>query len=157
MVAVIATLAAIAVSSIINSRLSANEAAAIGSIRAIVSAEMDYGAMHRGCAVNLSELASLCPGMQVPFISPDLTVNGITKNGFTYSVVAGAGATAGPTNCNGVATQTAFYATAVPQNFGSTGRRGFAANANNAVWQDTSGAAPTEPFAVAGTVSMLGQ
>jgi type IV pilus assembly protein PilA len=156
-VALIGILAGIAAATMMNARISGNEASAIGSMRAVVSAEMDYNALNRGYAVNLSSLSSLCPGMQAPFISADLNANGVTKNGFKYMLAAGAGAIAGPNDCNGVATQTGFYATAIPQSVGYTGSRGFASNANAAIWQDTSGAAPVEPFTVAGSVSPIGQ
>ena len=69
--------------------------------------------------------------------------------------LAGAGAVAGPNDCNGTATQTAYYGTAVPATLGSTGSRAFATNQGGTIWQDTAGVAPAEPFAVAGTVSPI--
>jgi len=60
---------------------------------------------------------------------------------------AAAGAAAGPNDCNGTATTTAFYATAVPANAGSTGNRGFAVNTSGTIWENVAGggaAAPTE-------------
>ncbi len=41
---------------------------------------------------------------------------------------------------------TGYYATAIPETVGSTGTRGFATNNAFTVFQDTGGAAPTEPF-----------
>ena len=58
----------------------------------------------------------------------------------------GAGAAAGPNDCNGTATQSAYYATAVPQTFGQTGGVSLATNSGNTVWQVNANAAPTEPF-----------
>jgi type IV pilus assembly protein PilA len=156
-VGLIGVLGAIAAGTMFNARISGNEASAIGSLRAIVTAEIDYNALNRGFAVNLSELSALCPGMRAPFISADLDTNGVTKNGFTYNAAAGFGSAAGPNDCNGVVTQSAFYATAVPVTYGRTGNRGFAANQPGTIWQDTSGAAPVEPFAIAGTVSPIGR
>jgi hypothetical protein len=49
---------------------------------------------------------------------------------------------------------TAYYATGRPLST-TTGGRGFATNQGNTVWQDTTGAAPTEPFTPAGTVSTI--
>ncbi len=48
-----------------------------------------------------------------------------------------------------------YYATAVPIGIGTTGTRGFATNNAYTIFQDTTGAAPTEPFTVAGTVSAI--
>ena len=45
-----------------------------------------------------------------------------------------------------MATQTTFYATAVPQSFGQTGSRSFAVNASGTVWMNNTAVAPTEPF-----------
>jgi type IV pilus assembly protein PilA len=156
-VGLIGTLAAIAASSMLNARISGNEASAVGSMRAIVSAEMDFTSANGGYAVSLATLSAMCPGMTVGFISPDLNANGVEKNGFQYSIVAGAGGVVGPNDCNGAPTRTAFYATAAPVSIGLSGNRGFASNQDNTIWQDSSGALPTEPFTTAGTVGPIGR
>jgi hypothetical protein len=56
---------------------------------------------------------------------------------------AAAGA-AGPTDCNGTATQTDYYSTSVPVTVGTTGNRGFATNAAGTIFFDATGVAPTE-------------
>ena len=119
--------------------------------------ETDYNALHRGYAADLAVLAGTCPGTTVPFLGADLRMNGITKSGYTFVLANGAGSLPGPNDCNGTATRTAFYATALPVSVGASGFRGFAANAGAALWEDTSGVAPTEPFTAGGTVSPLGQ
>jgi hypothetical protein len=96
-----------------------------------------------------------CPGGSNGFISPDLNANGVIKSAYTITLAAGAGAVAGINDCNGTATQTAFYGTAVPQTVGTSGNRAFAVNAGGTVWQDTSGVAPAEPFAAGGTISPI--
>ena len=156
-VALIGILAGIATAVLMSARISSNEASAIGSLRAIVSAEVDFNGFNRGYATSLTTLATACPGMSVPFISQDLNANGVTKNGFRFAVVVGTGGVAGPTDCNGGATQSAYYATAVPVSVGMTGSRGFATNQISAIWQDTSGAAPVEPFTVGPTVAPIGR
>lgn len=156
-VAIIGIIAAIAVPGLLRARMSGNEASAIGSLRAINSAEASYSAAagQGGYAVLLATLAAPCPGGTDGFISPDLGSDPSTKSGYTVTLAAGAGAAAGPNDCNGTATQTAYYATAVPVTVGTTGNRGFATNAAGTIWQDTTGAAPAEPFATAGTVSPI--
>jgi len=156
-VAIIGIIAAIAVPGLLRARISGNEASAIGSIRAMVSAQADYNGLNRGYAVTLQALSALCPGMTVPFISPDLRLNGVAKSGYTFTLAAGAGGVAGPNDCNGTATSTTFYGSATPQSVGTTGNRAFATNTGSAIWQDTSGVPPAEPFTVAGTVTVLGQ
>jgi prepilin-type N-terminal cleavage/methylation domain-containing protein len=156
-VAIIGIIAAIAVPGLLRARMSGNEASAIGSMRAINSAEINYSsaAAPGGYADTLVALSQACPGGSNGFISPDLSTDPTTKSGYTVTLAAGAGAIAGPNDCNGTATQTAFYATAVPQTVGTTGNRAFAVNAGGTVWQDTSGVAPTEPFTAGGTVAPI--
>ena len=157
-VAIIGIIAAIAVPGLLRARMSGNEASAIGSIRAIVSAETDFWGLNRGYAASLEQLGSPCAGSDVAFISPDLAVTLAAKSGYEFTVDNGGGA-AGPADCTAAAalTSTSFYAMAEPETVGSTGNRAFASNPNSAIWQDTSGVAPAEPFTVGGTISMLGQ
>jgi type IV pilus assembly protein PilA len=156
-VAIIGIIAAIAVPGLLRARMSGNEASAIGSLRAVVSAQVDYDGMNRGYATDLATLVTMCPAMTVPFLSPDLNANGVVKSGYTFNLGPGAGGVAGPNDCNGTATNTAFYATGVPLSVGTSGQRGFAANQQAAIWQDTSGLAPGEPFVIGGTVSPIAQ
>ena len=58
------------------------------------------------------------------------------KSGFTYTLAVGAGAAAGPNDCNGTATNVTYYTTAIPTSFASTGNRSFASNQAGAIWQN---------------------
>jgi prepilin-type N-terminal cleavage/methylation domain-containing protein len=156
-VAVVGVDAAIAAPGELRSRMSANEASAIGSMRTIVSAQMGFGALNRGFADDLASLAGVCPGSTDPFLGADLSVNDIAKSGYVFTTSPGLGAVAGPNDCFGVPTQTSYYASATPITIGSTGTRGFATNTAGALWQDVTGAVPTEPFTLAGTVAPVGR
>ena len=158
-VAIIGIIAAIAVPGLLRARISGNEASAIGSMRAVVSAQADYSGLNRGYATNLTRLAFLCPQQIVPFISPDLNTNGVAKSGYTFTLANGANGVAAPLDCGGtgVPTSTTFYGTATPQAIGTTGNRAFATNVGSALWQDTTGVAPPEPFTAGGTITTLGQ
>jgi prepilin-type N-terminal cleavage/methylation domain-containing protein len=155
-VAIIGIIAAIAVPGLLRARISGNEASAIGSLRAIVSSQADYNGLNRGYATNLATLAALCPNMTVPFISPDLNANGVAKSGYAFNLANGLNGVAGPADCNGTVTSTAFYATAVPQSLGQTGNRAFATDVGSAIWQNTAGTAPPQAFVAGGTISPLG-
>jgi type IV pilus assembly protein PilA len=159
-VAIIGIIAAIAIPGLMRARMSGNEASAIGSMRAINSGQATYAASAAGggYAVDLTTLAVPCGGVAggAPFLSQDLTTAAVVlKSGYNITLVAGAGAAAGPNDCNGTATQTAYYASATPATVGTTGQRAFATNNAMTVWQDTSGVPPAEPFAIAGTVSPI--
>jgi type IV pilus assembly protein PilA len=87
-VAIIAIIAAIAIPNLLRSRMGANEASAIGGVRMIASAEVQYqntvltplfGAV--GDFATLPVLAGTNP----PFIDPALGLG--TKSGYTYAAV----------------------------------------------------------------------
>ena len=74
-VAIIGIIAAIAVPGLLRARMSGNETSAIGSMRAVHSAETNFFgscASNLGYAVALVDLATPPAAGGVPFISPDL-------------------------------------------------------------------------------------
>jgi nucleoid-associated protein YgaU len=73
------------------------------------------------------------------------------KSGYNFTMGGGAGSAAGPNDCNGTATITAYLATGIPMTNGTTGTRSFAVNAGNTIWQNNTAAAPTEPFGAPAT------
>ena len=148
-VAIISIIASVAVPGLLRSKMSANEASAIASMRTIAASQVSYSTTcgNGGYAASLVTLGTGTPGTPHPFISADLgmTVAPI-KSGYVLTIAPGAMSQPGPNDCNGTPTITTFYATAVPQTYGTTGARSFAITAGNTVWQTTTGAAPTEPF-----------
>ena len=145
-VAIIGILAVIAVPAMLRARRTGNEAAAIGSLRALNSAESSYAtsAGKGGFAPLLATLATGCPGSTAAFISPDLSIDPAIKSGYTITIAAATASIPGPTDCNGTATQTAYYSTAVPIAAGVSGLRAFASSAAGAIFFDPNGSAPTE-------------
>ncbi|HXW04692.1 MAG TPA: prepilin-type N-terminal cleavage/methylation domain-containing protein [Vicinamibacterales bacterium] len=145
-VAIIGIIAAIAVPGLLRARMSGNESSAIGSLRAINSAEASYSsaAGNGGYAVLLATLATACPGSSQGFISPDLSIDPSTKSGYTITLAAGAGAAVVAADCNGTNSQTAYYGTALPVTVGTTGNRGFATNAAGTIFFTPNGVATTE-------------
>ena len=154
-IAIIGVIAAVAIPLLLRARISGNEASAIGSLRAVVSAQTDFHGLHSGYADDLATLSAACPGTSVPFISADLNANNVHKSGYEFVIGAGLGGGAGPVDCFGNPSQTAFYASAVPVSRGESGLRAFATNVAGAVWQDTTGVPPAEPFTVSPTVAPL--
>ena len=155
-VAIIGLIAAIAVPGLLRARMTANETSAIGSLRAIATADTSYAATcGNGSYATLFATLAVGPGGSGDgFLSPDLATAPVpTKNGYTFTIGPGTGAVATGADCNGVVTATAYYMSATPVVIGATGTRGFAANQGIAIWQDRSGAAPAEPFAIGAGVS----
>ena len=151
-IAIIGIIAAIAVPAMLRARRTANEAAAIGSVRTLNSAENSYAAVagKGGFAPLLATLATPCPGSTAAFISPDLSIDPAVKSGYTITMSAASISSPGPTDCNGVATETAYYTTAVPVSAGLSGLRAFASSGAGAIFFDPTGVAPTEAQMVPG-------
>jgi len=147
-VAIISIIAAIAVPGLLRARMTGNETSAIASLKVVTSAQVAYSAScgNNGYAVSFTRLGTPAPGTTEGFISMDLgAVDAPLKSGYAFTLVD-SGAAPGPNDCNGAATATAYYATGIPQTFGTTGGRSFATNAGNTIWQVSAAAAPTVPF-----------
>jgi prepilin-type N-terminal cleavage/methylation domain-containing protein len=147
-VAIIGIIAAIAIPGLMRARMSGNEASAIGSLRALNSAQATYSAAATGggYAVLLPTLGLPCPGSTEAFLSPDLTsAPTVLKSGFNVTL-ASSGGQAAPADCNGTPTELAYYGTATPADFGTTGNRSFATNQGATIWQNSTPAPPVEPF-----------
>jgi type IV pilus assembly protein PilA len=150
-VAIIGIIAAIAIPGLLRARMSGNEASAIGSVRAVNSAQAAFSSSNSGgYAASLENLVLPCTGGTAGFISPDLNVTNVVKSGYTVSVVPGNGvALTGVAGCNAAVAvvNTDYYATALPVTLGSTGGRSFGATAAGTIF-----AAPTAALALgAGT------
>src|SRR5262245_22208396 len=135
-VAIIGIIAAIAVPGLLKARMSGNEASAIGSMRAVNTAQQNYSQQCNGFAPLLTELKAAGN-----YLSPDLTsAASVTKSGYTVTMATGAGAVAIPTppaGCTG--TVGGYYASAVPITVGSTGQRGFATNQQGTIFYTQTG------------------
>ena len=150
-IAVIGIVAAIAVPGLLRARMSGNEASAIGSLRAVNSAEASYASAcaNGGYAITLSDLAAPPSGSNVGFISPDLASNGVFKSGYTHTMAKDASAgvidvSTTAATCNGSASQPAssYYASSVPAAPGRSGTRFFATDKRGTIFADSSALIP---------------
>jgi prepilin-type N-terminal cleavage/methylation domain-containing protein len=139
-VAIIGIIAAIAVPGLMRARISGNEASAIGSLRAVSSAQSTFAA---SCANGLYaptlDVLGSGPSGGSAFISPDLGAAATaTKSGYNVGM-AGTAATATVAACNGAAAATltsGYHAWADPIS-ASTGTRYFGTNSTGTIWQNT--------------------
>ena len=156
-VAIIGIIAAIAVPGLLRARIAGNEASAIGSLRAVNTAQQGYAQLCNGFAGSLVNLGPTGIGGAQPFLSPDMTAGVlITKSGYNTTMLPEGAAAVGA--CAAGTAFVGYYATSVPQGVGTTGTRGFATNNGGTVFQDTTGAAPGGvgiAFTVGGTVSAI--
>ena len=153
-VAIISIIAAIAVPGLLTARMTGQETSAIASLKTTNVSQISYSAScgNGAYATGYPVLYTAPGGVGEAFISADLGTSATPmKAGYQFTLGPGAGAAAGPTDCNGTGTVTAYYATAIPLTYGTTGRRSFATSAGNTVWQLQGPAAPTEPFTAPAT------
>jgi prepilin-type N-terminal cleavage/methylation domain-containing protein len=133
-VAIIGIIAAIAIPSLLRARVSSNEAAAIGDIRTVISAEAAYHGANDGQYGALSCLstpwdASCIPGSAATaptFLDTNIAGAPMTKTGYTRSAnYFGAGSQAGDWN--------AYCYQARPSSLNRTGTRSFGGDSSGVV------------------------
>jgi prepilin-type N-terminal cleavage/methylation domain-containing protein len=139
-VAIIGIIAAIAVPGLLRARQSGNEASAIGSLRAINSAQSTYAAScgNGFYSPSLTNLGTAPTGGGTSFISPDLSSAAtVTKSGYSVTMTSSTGVSAGaPASCNGLvagAVVQGYYGTATPVAGGGT--RVFGTNTTGTIYQ----------------------
>ena len=138
-VGLIGIISAIAMPGLLRARMSGNEASAIGSLRAIGSAQAAFAA---SCgfgfyAPTLVLLGTPPAGAtESAYIGTDLNTDPSFKSTYTMTLSAGAAATGAPATCNGAVAGTvveSYFAGASPQN---TGFRFFGTNQGGMIYQD---------------------
>jgi type IV pilus assembly protein PilA len=137
-VAIILIIAAIAIPNLLRSKIAANEASAVGSIRTINTAEVTYSSSWgSGFAAGLPNLGG-APGCVASaatacLIDPLLSVAPNTKSGYKF-------AAAGTLPVGGV--NNGFEVNATPSTVQTTGVRAFCADQTGLIQFMTPGAAP---------------
>jgi type IV pilus assembly protein PilA len=127
-VAIILIIAAIAVPSFLQSRITANESAAAATIRTLNTAQISYNSTYPtvGFASTLSSLAGTCAGATVPSSSSACLIDSAlqtgTRSGYTFTV----------TNVSGTPSST-YNVIAAPILRGYSGNRNFCSYADAVV------------------------
>jgi type IV pilus assembly protein PilA len=156
-VAIIGIIAAIAVPGLLRARMSGNEASAIGSLRAINSAESTYSSScgGNGYAQSLEDLAKAPGTSNAGFISPDLGTTGVNKSGYVVNLLPDSATvvTAAANTCNIAANPAVagYFGEAHPQTIGSSGQRSFATDTRGTIFFDNTGTTFPQPIAAAST------
>jgi type IV pilus assembly protein PilA len=150
-VAIIGIIAAIAIPSLLRARISANESAAVGDIRSVISAQAAYhstnGGWYEGNLACLSAPSSGCipnyPTNSPTFLDSQI-VSLLPKSGYSRSFAAGATPGAIATAVQSPTSVTSYVFWATPTSGGQTGVRGFAGDSSGALcFSNDGGAAVT--------------
>jgi type IV pilus assembly protein PilA len=139
-VTIILIIAAIAIPNLRRSRMAANEASAIASIRTINSAEATYNITYPtlGFAVGLTNLGGTIAQCATPssanacIVDPAVTSG--TKSGYSLAAKGAAGTSA---------VLTTYLVTAIPLTVGTTGTRSFCSDQTVVIYFDVTGALAT--------------
>jgi prepilin-type N-terminal cleavage/methylation domain-containing protein len=125
-VVIILVIAAIAIPSLLKSRIAANEASAVGSLRTLVTSEMAYATSRPD--TGFTDLAGLRAAGWI-----DSLLGGGRKSGYTITAVAanGGGSAEGQKDT--------FFVEAHPNSVGATGLRSFCAVEDRALKYDQTG------------------
>jgi len=145
-VAILGLIAAMAVPALLRARMSANEASAIGGLRAVTQGQTAYATTcgGGGFAQSNADLAKPSPSGS-SFISQDLATSNVTpKSG--YLVLVQDSAAGGNRNvldaantCNGASSpsRAMYFASANPVSRGTSGQRSFATDHNRTIFFDS--------------------
>ena len=138
-VAIILIIAAIAIPNLLRSKMAANEASAVGSLRTINTAQVTYSSTYgTGYAAALSNLSTPTAGCATASATTacliDSNLGGGTKSGYNFVSAGGGGAatTASP--------NTNFNTSAVPVAIGQSGQNSFCSDESGVIRRDTTGA-----------------
>jgi type IV pilus assembly protein PilA len=142
-VAIILIIAAIAIPNLLRSRMAANEASAVGSVRTMNTAAISYNSTYgNGFPSALSQIGTTgtaavsCDNAE--FLDSVLTSG--TKSGYTFQILTGNGLGAKPTGCSAAGSTDGYGAVATPVTVGTTGQRSFCSDASGVIRFDATGA-----------------
>ncbi len=135
-VAIILIIAAIAIPNLLRSRMAANEASAVGSIRTINTAEVTFSTTYPSIGfASLAALGGAAPcttAVSTAACLIDQTLAGGTKSGYNFVATT-----------SGTAPFVQYTATGVPTVVGQSGQRGFFSDQSGVIRYDAAGAVPT--------------
>ena len=127
-VAIILIIAAIAIPNLLRSKMAANEASAVGSLRTINTASVAYSTTYGQYPTNLSNLLTNGAASSTAANLIDTVLGGGTKSGYIFSFTAGVG-------------NTTYSITASPLLVNVTGRRYFYTNQSGVIRANNAGVA----------------
>ena len=149
-VAIILIIAAIAIPNLLRSRMAANEASAVGSVRTMNTAAVSYNSTYgNGFPPTLAAIGNngttviSCTNAELI----DSVLTGGTKSGYTFQLAPGQSQlNSTSSSCaGGYGYSDGYMITAVPITVGTTGQRSFCSDASGVIRFNTTGAQNAGP------------
>jgi len=135
-VAIILIIAAIAIPNLLRSRLAANEASAVGSLRTINTSAVTYASTYpdSGFPASLAAMggATPCAALSTAACLIDAVLASGTKSGYVFNWTG-----------DGAAISVGYSITALPVTVGSSGQRSFFSDQSGVIRYNAAGATPT--------------
>ena len=143
-VAIILIIAAIAIPNLIRSRMAANEASAVGSLRTMNTASIEYNSTYgNGFPSSIAQIGTTgtaavsCDNAEL--IDSVLTAK--VKSGYNFDILAGTKpVTTKPAGCTNAGNTDGYGVVAWPVSVGTTGQRSFCSDASGVIRFDPTGA-----------------
>ena len=143
-VAIILIIAAIAIPNLIRSRMAANEASAVGSVRTMNTAAIEYNSTYgNGFPASIAQVGTTgtaavsCNNAELV----DSVLTAGVKSGYNFAVLPGAvPVTTVPTGCSAPGNTDGYGVIAYPVTTGTTGQRSFCSDASGVIRFDPTGA-----------------
>jgi len=133
-VAIILIIAAIAIPNLLRSRMAANEASAVGSLRTINTSAVTYSSTYpaNGYPATLAALGTSGAATSASADLVDSVLSSGTKSGYTFVFTPAAG---------GALPSTGYHVTGIPVTVGTSGQRGFYTDQSGVIRANATGVA----------------
>ncbi len=143
-VAIILIIAAIAIPNLLKSKMAANEAAAVGGVRTVITAQVTYYSTYdTGYATTLVALSGAATTSatwgQSNLLDPTFNSDPALKQGYNFYMKAGSPPASVPTSAANTVDDQTFDVGAVPVTVGTTGQRSFCDDQSGAILFDPTG------------------
>ncbi len=152
-VAIILIIAAIAIPNLLRSKMAANEASAVGSLRTLVTGAVTFSSTYgTGFPPSLASFGGVPPATCTGADLIDAVLAGGQKSGYNFAYTGLIAYANPPPGCTGF---NSFLITATPITVGTTGQRSFCTDQSGVIRFDPTGATATAATCVNGTLTAL--
>jgi prepilin-type N-terminal cleavage/methylation domain-containing protein len=136
-ISIVGLLAATSMAIYRSARVRGGEAVAIATLQAVTQAQVSFAQLcgNQRYASSLAALTTPMPTTGQAFVSPDMGVDPLVKDGYVFTL--GGTIVTDAQACNGATVVETYQLTAVPERPGLSGIRYFGTNTDRVLYEDT--------------------